>query len=344
MTTDTTPEQTQLELPDYHGQVPVGMKTSLTGAGGRTLSRSDIGERRVLIVEVKTSKAGHEETDRGLIYTEARKIVDLWEILDPKQASRLLVAMRQSNTLRTDTENGTVALEGDGIDLATEGWTDQSGVVLTPAEIADIQGDPVAAVIGPVTQSVVVKYQDGARSLWPADFAADTPMPTVGQQILDDGTLREVAEVLDAETAEPVQVDAPTVDEIAENTTVDAEPPALHAVPDITDGVPVDDVPPMDPDDDPVHDAADTFEQTEAGATLERRLPTQDDFAAVDVAVSEIGDMLEDVVDLDHAHRLLNAERQGRGRALKPRKGALDKIYARIESIESSVTIDPDEV
>jgi hypothetical protein len=61
-----------LELPEYHGRKAVGMKTSVNGAGNRISRSHEIGERVVLVLETKVRKAGHEETDDGLVYATPR--------------------------------------------------------------------------------------------------------------------------------------------------------------------------------------------------------------------------------------------------------------------------------
>ena len=75
-TEETTTEQTDeiegvihqptlptMELPDYHGRKPVGMKTALAGAGTRVTRPHTIGDRIVLVIEARVKSASHEDTD-----------------------------------------------------------------------------------------------------------------------------------------------------------------------------------------------------------------------------------------------------------------------------------------
>jgi hypothetical protein len=62
---------------------------------------------------------------------------------------------------------------------------------------------------------------------------------------------------------------------------------------------------------------------------LASRLPTVSDFAFVDVTVPALREKLGAVDDVADLRRYVEAEKQGRGRALLARKSALDAIYAR---------------
>lgn len=299
-------ETLPLELPEYHGRKPVGMRTTLTGAGNRIQREHGIGERGVLVVEYKCSAAGHRDTDDGLLYVETHKVVDMFEV-GPKEGARLLAVMRQK-ARSTDDVGKRTPLEGaDGTDMGEVGYTDASGVVLTPAELAEIRNDPAAAIIGSTSQVVVV-YESGERKLWPDEYPDDTVRPSVGDTLEDD----EVTEVLDGVTGEPV-----------DDFDV-ADSPA-----------PADDPEPFPADD----EATVADDDTSEGGIAEAHLPTTAEFGFVDRAISEIGDDLEDVIDPDELRRIHNAERQGRGRGLKPRKGALEVIEARIAKVADGVIL-----
>lgn len=346
--------QQPLDLPEYHGRKPVGMRTSLNGAGNRVQREHAINDRVILVIEAKVKKAGHEETDDGLIYTETLKVADLFEV-DGKAGSRLIAAMRHQARVASDAVTGNAPLP----DLGDEGYTDASGIVLTPAELAEVRNDPAAAVLGSGPPSVVVVYEDDTRDIWPDDFEDGTPRPTLGQRILgDDGTVRIIDTILDGDTGEPLDTGAVTVaidgydavndaaalDEIeAWNDPADADDDP--DTPEADDPAPDDDAPPFDtPDDDvPAFDApADTADEepiTAEAAVLEAELPTAADFEFVDKGIPELRDDLEDVMDADILRRLVNAEKQGRGRGLKYRKGALDAIHARLETVERGVRL-----
>lgn len=307
VSTDPATGQTAIvfDLPEYHGRKPVGMRTSLSGTGNRITQAHGIGERFVIVAEVKCGFAGHKEVDGQLNYVESHSVVDMFEVLDGKAASRLIATMRQAARAAADHGRRT-PLEGapgtDEADMGAVGFTDASGVVLTPSELADLRGDPVAALIGDTAQVVVV-YDTSERALWPDDYPADTIRPSVGDSTDERGT---VVEVLDAVTAEPVDDFAADDDVVV--TTDDAGAPASAT----------EDQGPIIPEDE---------------------LPTTADFTFVDRPTDLIRDDLEDITDGTHLRRILNAEKQGRGRALKPRKGALEVIQARIDLVGSSVRL-----
>jgi len=180
------PTLPELELPDYHGRKPSGMKTSITGAGNRLTRAHEIGERVILVVEAKVKKAGHEELDDGLEYVEGLKVVDLFEI-QGAPGKRLLSSVRQAYRTADDQVKGRPALADGDVDLGSAGVTDASGTVLTPAELAELRGDPVRAMLSDATTPVVVVYSDGARELWPDEFEKDAPRPKAGDRFEVEG-------------------------------------------------------------------------------------------------------------------------------------------------------------
>lgn len=196
---ENQPALPDLELPDYHGRKPIGMKTAVNGAGNRISRSHDIGERLVIVLEARVRKAGHEETDDGLIYAETLKVVDLFEIGgDP--GKRLLSNVRQAYRSADDASMGRTALPGG------EGWTDGSGTALTPDEVAEIRGDPTAAMRDERATPVVVVFSDGLRQLWPDEFDKDAPRPAAGDRFEDEGETAAgytyAAQLLDASTGE----------------------------------------------------------------------------------------------------------------------------------------------
>lgn len=199
-----------LELPEYHGRRPVGMRTSLLGAGSRITRPHTIGDRIVLVIEARMKADGHDETDDGLVYSEKHKVLDFFE-LEGDRGARLL------STLRSLYRTGEDAIKGRRPipDLAETGYTDASGVVLTPAEVAELRGDPIRAVLAPELTPAVIVYDDGARDLWPDDYPRDTPRPRVGDwlRIESDGLGPvRVERLLHHETGEEFTA-PPTADE-----------------------------------------------------------------------------------------------------------------------------------
>lgn len=327
-----------LELPDYHGRKPVGMKTALAGAGTRVTRPHTIGDRVVLVIEAKVKAGGHEDTDDGIVWVEKLRVVDLFE-LDPAQGSRLISTVRSLYRTADDAVKGRRPLP----DLGETGYTDGSGVVLTPAEVAELRGDPVRAILSPELTPAVVVYHDGARDLWPDDYPKDAPRPKIGDKYLTENGVALVTELLHHETGEAIgdPVVPSPAPELDEDQLEPAARPPLAAVPDL----------PPAADEDPysgdLGDAADGWEtaeplrpltaEEEETRRIEATLPTSADFAFVDVQISELLGKLAAVTDLDHARRIEKAERQGRGRGLKPRAGAMTAIGKRLAELEASM-------
>lgn len=78
--------------------------------------------------------------------------------------------------------------------------TDESGNVLTDAEVAERRGHGQAVV--EVAPAVVV-YTDGSRAMWPDEYPKGAPRPAVG----DGGPDGVVEQLLDHVTGEPIGVD-----------------------------------------------------------------------------------------------------------------------------------------
>lgn len=322
-----------LELPEYHGRKPVGMKTGITGAGNRLSRPHGIGDRAVLVVEVKCKKAGHEDTDDGLVYVESMKVVDLFEVAgDP--GARLLSTLRSAHRTAKDKLEGKDPIP----ELGTVGYTDASGVVLTDREVAALRGDPVRALVSDDLTPAVVLYEDGSRLVWPDEYDAGTPRPAIGEiaGVGEDAT--PVVDLLHHATGESLVV------EVSDGTQIIADDdPVLDPFPDETtfDGLVQDD----EDDDGGYGDVEDYDAPATSGETpslpgeedddnvVSLSLPTSEDFVFVDTTVPKLKEKLVDVDDLEHAKRLLTAEKQGRGRGLQWRKSALDAIHARIEQI-----------
>lgn len=124
-------EMLPIEVPEYRGRPAVGMKSSVTGAGNRITRPHEIGDRTVLLVEVKLRGAGHEDTDDGIVYAERYKVVDLFEL--PRDLGHQLLAdcrkaYRKSEDVPASKPGKKVRVDG-------------SGTVVTDAEAAAMRGD-----------------------------------------------------------------------------------------------------------------------------------------------------------------------------------------------------------
>jgi hypothetical protein len=322
-----------LELPDYHGRNPVAMRTALSGAGNRVTRPHGIGDRVVLVIETRVKKAGHEDTDDGLVYVESHKVVDLFE-LDRDPGARLLSHLRSQYRQAKDAAAGRVPIP----ELGDEGWTDANGVVLTAQELAERRGDPVALLGADDQTPAVVVYDNGERALWPDEYARGFPRPHAGDQH-DAGTVVELLHHETGETLEDLRRAAAEVRKLEEeiaNLTSDAEPDDVDPFDDEVESYAQPDDAPTDYDDVDPFDMPDQAPQPPAlpgEEKLLRRLPTSADFAFVDTTVPLLVAKISEIVDVGHLRRLVEAEKQGRGRGLAARKGALDALYNRLAEL-----------
>lgn len=399
-----------LELPEYHGRKPGSRVNTVGGHKADNIARlHEIGERVVLVVEVRCDEAGHRQTADGLAYKETFSVSDSFEV-EGAAGVRLLSTVRQAYREADDERLGRqpLPLEDEGTTRATTG----DGTVLTPAELAELRGDPAAALTDERLTPVVVVYSDGARELWPDDFDPDETKPAAGQVFEVDGDDGGVAtvyvrEVLNAETGEVIEQwtddqqaarllemeHAAEADEAAASVDVDVEPtiayyrcemadgsvievdaakapaspssslgPAVDAavrIYAVTDdgsemlykgrdddlpGAPLGgtDLPPLPGEDLPANTGLAGAPLGEApapasdeGPDLE---PTPDDYTLVDTDLDIVRLNVAGITDLAHARRVLEAEKRGRGRGLKTRKGATDVILARIAELEKEPT------
>ena len=341
------PTLPDLELPEYHGQKPVGMRTSVSGTGNRLTRPHGIGDRAVLVLEVKCNESGHKEIDDALYYAEKHKVADMFE-LDRDEGSRLLRHLRRTYATAGAEARGQSQLESPTGEVF---HADDNGVILTDREIAERRGD-ILHVLGAqdLTPTVVI-YADGNRLLWPDEYPAATIRPAIGQHSGDSGHGdfdSEVVELLHHETGEPV-VDVATVE-----VSIDAD--GFAEAVEYFGGRPVTDAPAVDdweqtpadhramPDDggygnvEPYDAPAKKADAAPAPALpgeedLALILPTAADFELVNRAVPLLREKLAEVDDVDHVRRLLEAEKQGRGQGHKARRGALDAIHSRLAEL-----------
>ncbi len=355
------PSLPTLELPEYHGRKPSGMRSALNGAGTRITRSHDIGDRVVFVVEGRVKSAGHDETDKdGLVYVEKIKVVDLFE-LDRDPGARLLSTMRSAYRTADDARNGKAAVDG----LGDVGYVDVSGVALLPSEVASLRGDPVRVLVTEHLTPAVIVYGDGTRELWPDDFPKDAPRPFPGEIVTRAGEARLVDELLHHETGEKLTTAAavahgsteraakarkPRGERLAEQPDpgVEAAKAARRSSGDVVDMI---DAALADPaardevaaavagaiDELDIRSGVPAIDAPDVEPTSldEARLPKPGDFAFVDVSIPVLRAKLADVTDLRRARRLVTAERQGRGTGGTPRKDALKALEAHVAKLEA---------
>lgn len=365
-----------LELPEYHGKEPVGMRTTVSGTGNRLTSPHGLDDRTILVLEVVCTESGHKKIDKELYYAEKHSVADMFE-LDRDAGTRLLRFLRSTYRTEADAARGVSALP----DLGDVGYTDSSGVVLTAAEVAELRGETILRVVTDTELTpVVALYDDGSRLLWPDEYEPGRDRPRI-DETNEDGA--RVVELIHHATGEPVDDDgAPLPEADADDpdpfpaddewnaavrasltgTTIPDEPVILAdehvdrdapTVFDPTRGIHVDadqttttpDSPAPDYDDGgwsdgPAYDAPTDPATAPAPllpgeAELADTAPDAFAFGFVDCQIPDLRTKLGDVADRILLRRILEAEKQGRGRGLTARRGALDAIYARIAEVGS---------
>jgi hypothetical protein len=184
--------------------------------------------------------------------------------------------------------------------------TDENGVVLTPAEIAERRGDGRPVV---ETGPAVVVYDDGSRALWPDEFDRDVLRPTIGED--------DVADLLDPTTGESFGLagdvgEGGSTDATATDDDGSLSPAEVAALDEMT--IPLED---------------DDWEDVPAVDNL----PTSVDFEVLAGTVKQITADVEACTDIGRLLRLLRGERQGAGSASKPRASLITAIEARIVEV-----------
>lgn len=338
--THQQPTLPAFELPDYHGRTPVGMRTSLAGAGTRVTRAHTIGDRVVLVIEARVKNAAHEETDDGLVYSEKLKVLDLFE-LEPVQGSRLLTTIRSIYRTGEDKARGRAPLSG----LGDVGYTDASGVVLTPDEIAELRGDPVRALLAPELTPAVVVYDSGARDLWPDDYPKDAPRPRVGQTVFTETGDAVVAKLLNHETGEELDVVAEAESFEQAEALLEQHTPADDGDPDpFPPAAEVPELPEPDPFAGSLDDDAAGWEDPDP-ATAERLaaeadnvggLPTDRDLALLDAPARDVLAEIAACTDPGQLARMLTGERSGRGKKKAQRPAVVKALVARIAELGAS--------
>lgn len=206
MTDETTTDDGEIvitpagRLPDFEGLTPVGVLTSLQGAGERITRALHLDEKIVLVVEARVTNVQHPMSKAGVKRQHVLKVADLYE-LPGRRGARLLTALKKAWRLSDDASQGRTAIEelagaGDDLELTVDG----AGVVLTDADLADL------GLADPANDPVVVVFEGGARAMWPDDFAPEVTRPAAGERIAAPGAgddLVLVRQLLDARTGEP---------------------------------------------------------------------------------------------------------------------------------------------
>lgn len=329
-TVDLTVQPTlpTLELPEYRGRKPIGMKTSINGAGNRVSRPHGIDDRVVLVLEAEVKRAGHEKTDGGLVYAEVLKVRDLFEI-SGDVGLRLLSTVRQQYRVAEDDREGRQPMPG------VAGWTDESGTVVSPEELAELRGDPARAMGDERVTPVVVLFSDGARQLWPEEFDAGEARPVVGDRYADErfgggpASYVYVAKLLHADTGETLEEWTDAQEEVRSSlaswSSIRREPVTSPR----TGSSPRESTPAE------IARAGDAPDEGFADVVAFTG-PTADHYKFIDRNAPDIKIDLPGITDRDYLMRLIKAEENGRGRGLKPRKGVLDMIGRRSAELFSA--------
>jgi hypothetical protein len=87
------------QLPEHHGQVPVGVVTSITGTSSRLFRPLSTDEKVLLLVEATVKEEGHRSVIDGLHRIHKLQVVDLFELTGDKGQKLLGDAKRQAGKL-----------------------------------------------------------------------------------------------------------------------------------------------------------------------------------------------------------------------------------------------------
>lgn len=206
-TTEPTEDAVQpalpsMELPEFDGLVPVGVLTTLTGAGQRVHRAIQHGAKVVLLIEAEVTDVRHPKTKEGVKRKHVLSVVDLFEV-EGKAGQRILATMRQQYRSLDDARHGRSSLPfpGEGPRLTAAGWIDASGNVLTAEDVAEIQGTRLLASANDGSlDPLVLVFVDGGTLRWPDEFGPEPgERPSAGTLMTDGGSPRLVREVRDVD-------------------------------------------------------------------------------------------------------------------------------------------------
>jgi hypothetical protein len=211
MESEEVVEQVTFELPEFEGQVPVGVLTRINGTGQRVTRPLRIGERGVAVVEYEVLGVNHVEDKAGLKRIQTLGVKDLYDV-EGKEAKKLLANMRTRFKTAEDERLGRRSLPGIDSELHTDHGQvlDENGVALTTDEVAAIRGDdsgPTTLMDGP--DPVVLVFSDGSRALWPGDYDVPGSEPFAGDFLVNPNNASadelQILKVLDTETGEELE-------------------------------------------------------------------------------------------------------------------------------------------
>lgn len=195
----------RVELPDFEGVTPAGVDTKVTGAGQRIERALHLEERLIVLAEVEVTNVAHAAGKDGVRRSHTLQVRDLYE-LGGKEGRRQLARLRTSFRQARDEALGRTALPLFDDTSTPECFTDASGVLLTPEELAEKQGLQTDLDI----DGVVLVFADGQRGLWPYDWEGlDQSLGIPGQTMRrpnssDAGDVGQVRQWLDPDTGEVI--------------------------------------------------------------------------------------------------------------------------------------------
>lgn len=205
----------------FEGRDVVGTNLILTGTGAgleqaiavRNVAMH-IGDDVHLLIKARVQKVRHDPADKDRVDELLRINIlkaETIAIVDAEFASDQI----EAQVLAQEKAKGIVRLpllpplpKGDIV------VTDENGVVLTPAEIAERRGDGRPVVVRGNTPCVVEWDEDPeTRAYWPDGFDANVPRPVVGD-VSEEGT---VTGLFSMETGLPLE----TMDAFDEDLAID---------------------------------------------------------------------------------------------------------------------------
>jgi hypothetical protein len=150
--------------------------------GDREIAQS---ERFVFLVEAKPGKAVFEGGD---LESQTLLVDGVWDASGDDSVPGLLRKLRALDRVERDEKNGSKALASYTEQPAM--YCDASGVVMTPAEIAEARGASWSE-----TDTFVVEFEGGEKGLWPDEFPKQV-LAAVGGLMALPGDLSERGRVV----------------------------------------------------------------------------------------------------------------------------------------------------